>query len=233
MKPESLKELKDALSWLENIRDNEETKSSVEFAIKAINHAIYYETPKPKGKFDLRKWCSDDQLIPVMNGIYHDEGFQIASDGHVLCCIKADYDAELEHKIIGDNGDEIDGRYPNYKSVRGTDYKLEYKIDTEKVYDALRQYKAAKKAAGKWGDVPMCMIKVGNKKNGYSYFNVVVMAVFCTFMDHKNNNVLRVQDPNRAAECTCEDGSWALLMPVVHDDDEVDNGRIVVDATIE
>lgn len=233
MKPESLKELKDALTYLDNMGEvSEDVKGSVELVKKAINHAIYYETPKPKGKFDLRKWCADDELRPVMNGIYHDGGFQVASDGHKLCCIKADYDAELEHKIIGPNGDEVDGRYPNYKSVRGSEFKFEYKIDTEKVYEGLRQYKAVKKAAGKYGDVPMPMVKVGNAKNGYTYFKLDFAAIFCTFMDHMNNNVLKVNDPYRAAECACEDGSWALLMPVVHDGMDDDN-RIVVDATIE
>lgn len=113
MKNETLKELQEAIKALNFIKENsEDVNPGINRAIKNLNHAIFLETPRSTGKFNLWNFVAQDVLRPVMEGIYHEEGFEIASDGHVLVCLKSDYEPENEGKIISKVGEVIDGRYP-------------------------------------------------------------------------------------------------------------------------
>ena len=56
-------------------------------------------------KFPIELICSKDQLLPSMNGVYIDNGYAVATDGHALVIMNlADMDMEclgkLEGKII-------------------------------------------------------------------------------------------------------------------------------------
>ena len=215
MKNESLSDLRSALNWLNPSEENADIlKKNAELVRACINRVIFLETPRSVGKFNIYDWVSDDAFRPVMNCVFHDNGYDVASDGHILVCLKSDYEPELEGKIIDKFGESIDGRYPNYMSVKPKNNKNEVEVDTDKVYDALREHKARKKAAGKRGDVPRCVIRIGNK----CYFDLDNFKKFCGFLEMKNNFKIKIEDASRAAMTECEDGSWALIMPLLYDE---------------
>ena len=75
-------------------------------------------TKKPK-KFNLYQFSKMPKYATnkTMNGVYHDSGYMIATDGMKLVALKAGYAPSLEGKVIDKKGKEIEGRFPNWKSV--------------------------------------------------------------------------------------------------------------------
>lgn len=61
---------------------------------------------------------ANDELRPVMNGVYFDEaGECVGSDGHLLIVYRCG-NTKFDGKVIHQTGEEItQGRYPNYRSV--------------------------------------------------------------------------------------------------------------------
>lgn len=48
--------------------------------------------------------------------IFHENGYLVATNGHILAKIKADYSPELEGKIIAPDGKEVNETYMKYQS---------------------------------------------------------------------------------------------------------------------
>jgi len=95
---------------------------------------------------DLNKMygcCSKDGLKPVFNGLFHDRGNIVATDGHVLVSIKSDYDNDLEGKIIGKDGKVIEGRFPSWEQVIPSETK-EIDVDAEMLFKAVKNIKTVK-----------------------------------------------------------------------------------------
>ena len=66
---------------------------------------------------DFYKYVSTDQTRYFMNGVYHEEGFKIATNGNVLVMAKFDYDSKFEKVILSKKLTQIKGQFPNYKKV--------------------------------------------------------------------------------------------------------------------
>ena len=86
---------------------------------KKITEVILAETNyNTRGKkFNIYDCTSTDEIRYVMNGVYHDNGYKVASNGYVLCAVKQEYAPELEGKIVTKSGEFIEGRYPKWRSV--------------------------------------------------------------------------------------------------------------------
>lgn len=74
-------------------------------------------------KFNLQSFTVKDPFRPLYAGVHHQDGYKVATDGHILCAVKEDYPEELENKTMR-NGEEIivtdphaSTRYPNWKVV--------------------------------------------------------------------------------------------------------------------
>ncbi len=115
-----------------NKREAERT-SRVTFDEISKSQSIEQKNVK-KGSVKMTDFTSNDDMRPVMNGVYHNEGDIVASDGHILIVKKGDYDKALEGKVTIDEkrakrvintyraekiGNEyvIEGKYPNYHMV--------------------------------------------------------------------------------------------------------------------
>ncbi len=70
---------------------------------------------KGKGGISMNDFLSKNH--PVLRGVRYENGAAVASDGHVLLAVKTDYPKEYEGKTIDKNGNPIEGRFPNWKSV--------------------------------------------------------------------------------------------------------------------
>lgn len=207
---ESIKILNYTISDI-NANTVENAKEDIKNALLCINAAIYSETPSTGRKFDLYKIVSNDASRPVMGGVFHNNGFKVASDCRVLVAVKETYDEALEGHILDKTGKDITGKYPKWQDLfpKKEDGEV-YQIDTEKVYDLLKAVKAERKAAGKWGNYRRGYVKVGE-----AFFDVEIFAKLATFMDAYGCKEICVQGSRYAALCDAPDGSKAIIMPVV------------------
>ena len=103
MKPTSINKLSQVYNALKN---PEYAAISNERAAEMIQEVIRAEamTPAKVGKFNIYNYVSDDELRPMMCGVFHDNGTRVASDSHILIAIKEDYPAEHEGSVLLKDG---------------------------------------------------------------------------------------------------------------------------------
>lgn len=214
MKQDSIKQIKEAVRILNYAADNLtadnilDTKEDIKNALGCINSALFLETPSTSRKFDLYKMASNNEIRPVMCGVFHDEGFKVASDSHILVAVKEEYPEDLEHHILDKTGKDIIGKYPKWRDVMPRDKGVPVQIETAKVYELLKAVKADKKAG---------LCRPGYVRVRDTFFKVDLMAKLCTFMDAYGTNEIWLQKEDgarRAAGVYAPDGSRAIIMPV-------------------
>lgn len=182
------------------------------------------EQSQAKGKFDYYKFVSKDPWKLIMSGVYHDDGFKVASDAHILVAIKDEYDrGELDGKVVGKDGAFIEGKYPNWRAVIpdltvGKMKSESVKIDFTKWDEIMATYKTEKKV----GDEKTA-VKVGNAYYNIEKFNLLVLALKELGVNEFINTwtvrgiarglEIVEEDIPRSGFTQSSDGSVALLMP--------------------
>ena len=158
---------------------------------------------------DLSKFAArKDFLRPQMCGVFHDNGFCVASNTYVVVAVRQDYPADLEQKIIGRDGQEIKegGRYPRWRFVFPDENEgVGYTVDSAAVRDLVRQERADKKG----------LARVAYVKAGNVFFRASHMKSLCEFMDAYGVHELRVCGPGRPAYVVAPDGSRAAISPAL------------------
>lgn len=107
-------------------------------------------------RFNINNFLGTPPTRAVLSGVYHDNGYKVATDAIILVAIKSDYPKELEQHIIDKNGAEVHGKYPMWRLVipDGRNYNP-YKIDVAKFEQFLKERRAAWKDSHgkgtKWG----------------------------------------------------------------------------------
>lgn len=138
--------ISEAIKMIERI-DTEDVNK--ELAINRMKQFVLLNTPQPKGgKVKIYDWVGKENYRPNLMGVYHDaeNKVAVASDTHALITSKRDYVECEESHIVAKNGDEIHGKYANYKSVMpDTDECLLYDVDRDKIKRILTEYKAEHK----------------------------------------------------------------------------------------
>lgn len=94
----------------------------------------------------LYKICVKNDLRPVMECVYYDGGQMVASDGHILMAVKAEYDAKNEGKIIHKDGRAIEGFYPRWQSVIPSERATRINVSQKKLFDAVKNIRKVKNA---------------------------------------------------------------------------------------
>lgn len=97
-------------------------KSDAEFIKTLVVEIIRAEESAAKAKsekFNLYDYVEKNKSYrPVMECVYHDGGFKVASDGGVLIAMKESYDPSLEGRMFKKNGEELtDMVYPKWRRV--------------------------------------------------------------------------------------------------------------------
>ena len=138
--------ISEAIKMIERI-DTEDVNK--ELAINRMKQFVLLNTPTQKGgKVKIYDWVGKENYRPNLMGVYHDaeNKVAVASDTHALITSKSDYvECEGSH-IVAKNGDEIRGRYVDYKRVMpDTDECLLYDVDRDKIKRILTEYKAERK----------------------------------------------------------------------------------------
>lgn len=138
--------ISEAIKMIERI-DTEDVNK--ELAINRMKQFVLLNTPKPKcGKVKIYDWVGKENYRPNLMGVYHDaeNKVAVASDTHALITSKRDYVECEESHIVAKNGDEIRGRYADYKRVMpDADECLLYDVDRDKIKRILTEYKAERK----------------------------------------------------------------------------------------
>lgn len=186
------------------------------------------EQSQANGKFDYYKYVSKELSRPIMTGVFHDNGFKVASDAHILIAFKDDYDvSELEGKVVGKDGAFIEGTYPNWRSVipdftsKKHGYRTEtVKIDFDKWAEFMKVYKADKKL-----NQERIWVKIGEQIYKVDMFNLLTIAMKRIGTDEIINSL--GQYGGKAGLCNGSDGSIALLMPAMRADD-IDDDQFYV-----
>lgn len=92
-----------------------------------------------KTKINLYNYVADKHdTHEILQGVYHDEGMRIASDGHILLVLNNQtYESELEQKVVKKNGSFIEyTKYPKWRTVIPSEKCIKkefkpFKIDIE------------------------------------------------------------------------------------------------------
>lgn len=190
------------------------------------------EQSQAKGKFDYFKYVSKDELRPIMVGVYHDNGFKVATDAFILVAIKDEYDeSELEGKVLKKDGTILtDGKYPNWRAVIpdltiGEKKSESVKVNFTKWDEIMTIWKAEKKV----GEEKKA-VRVGKAYYSVEKFNLLVLALKRLGVDEfintwtvrgiaKGIEIVEKDGPN-AGFARTSDGSVALLMPFRVDPEE-------------
>ncbi|MBF1442229.1 MAG: hypothetical protein HXN58_00630 [Prevotella pallens] len=79
---------------------------------------IYKEEKKPIAVTEFVETDKKEaEIHPVLTGVYHDNGYVVGTNAHILLARKEDYNKSLEGKITNKKGEVIDGKYSNWRAV--------------------------------------------------------------------------------------------------------------------
>lgn len=222
-----LEEAYEQLGWLKarpNDYSAEEIVTLVKHVQTLIQETIVDHTPKPKGKFDLWEYVANDELRPVLNGIYHDPINKVAAatDAHVLVVDRASFDENLVDKEKGDEmwkgkrpvdkyGKFIDGRFPSYEKVfpENIDEYEKFVIDIDEIASLVTQHKAWCKLNGyaRYRHTPTCIYRIKD-----TYFEIHLLHSFLK----ATGGQISVISPDKAG-VYFSDERKALIMPILYE----------------
>lgn len=118
-----------------------------ELKAKLIDVVRNEVTTKPR-KFNIWDYVSDDDIRPYFEGLYQDaEGYEVATNGHILIYRKHDVSADMAGKVVFKNGETMDSaeRYPKWKVIvpKKSEMRNIVTIDFERVEQLYNDWKVA------------------------------------------------------------------------------------------
>ena len=213
MKDTSIKKLSKVYNFLQ-------AESHSEMA-ELIAEVIRAESAVPKGKkFDYYKFTTSQK--DALKGVYHDSGWKVASDAHIMVALKEEYPAELEGKIVDKDGSFIDATYPAWRKIMPTKpSKDAHKIDVagfrEWLADRRAEYKAEYGKGTKFDNHwDVC---VGGVYFSARWFDLLVLAIERIGAD------TLLLDGNHPAYCETEKGKVVICTSIL-DKDDLANDKI-------
>lgn len=175
--------------------------------VQELQEALVCEANDVKlGKLDLYKFTAKDNLRPALTGVYHSEGWQAATDGHILIACKQDYPEEKEGQVILKDGTVIEDKYPNWRSVipaMNDEWKT-FRLNTDELSAAMRKIKVHTKVYGKYS----CMLSIDDKV----WLDPNFFKLFATAMKETGTDTLRYHSDSRGI-VVITDTMQLLLMP--------------------
>lgn len=215
MKQTSIDKLSEVYNNLNALYNGEKIAHDYKSLADLIQQVMRAESPEAKaGKFDYFKYVENrDSIRPVMQCVFHDEGYKVASDAHILIAIKDSYPEEYEHKMLHADGSfEKYGTYPQWRYVIPKPDGYEpYKVDRKAFYEWLTQKRAEYKAETGKGKK---FVNEWRYQVGPAQFQAERFDKLLTAMERIGTDVLMVKDARCSAYAQTEEGT-ALLMPMM------------------
>ena len=103
-------------------------KTEKETTKKTITTKKAGRAKKAKALDFFKFTVGDKDTRYFLNGVYHEEGFKIATNGRILVMVKSDYEEKFEKVILHKSLVPIEGNFPNYKRII-PDFSKMHKID--------------------------------------------------------------------------------------------------------
>ena len=146
--------------------------------------------------------------------VFHDSGFKVASDGHILVALKEEYDSELEGKLLKKDGtiETQHTNYPKWRKVVPNPQQTEMvpvKLDFEKIKGFESDFKAKMKAANR----KYATTAVRVTRN--CCFKLEYLVKMAKAMEHIGTDTLMVNADGRRAALASTDMGKAILMPII------------------
>lgn len=193
MKPQSLKQLTEISYALDQL-DQEKYSKLINEINEKIANILRLESPTSSSKFRWYDYTDNDKKTykEQMTGIYHDNGYKVASDSHILIAMKEQYPEEYEGKILKKDGSFVDEKYkyPRWRSVipsremtKDKGY-TDVEIDFDKWKEIYSKYKAEKKIGLEWQYVSL----------NNSFFRVELFNKLINFMIHTDCKTLTLYE---------------------------------------
>lgn len=205
MKPQSQKQLIEISYALDQL-DQEIYSKLINEINEKIANILRLESSTSSSKF---RWYdyTDNRKITIreqMTGIYHDNGYKVASDSHILIAMKELYPEEYEGKILKKDGSFVDEkyRYPYWinviplRNITKDRRYVDVKIDFDKWKEIYNKYKAEKKIGLEW-----MYVSLNNQFFAVELFNKLI-----NFMKHTDCKTLTLYEYlkyNYIKDCTC------------------------------
>lgn len=112
-----------------------------------INRFLLSNMGKDRHRLNLYDFVSKDKYRPALTGVFHENGFRVATNSHILVSVKENYPNNYEGKIFNDKFVEIEAQYPKYKSVIPDKNNMrEFPFKLNDVKALYRQYVLDKRA---------------------------------------------------------------------------------------
>lgn len=158
-------ELKELLKQTTNEDTKKEIKGALDAVLRQEQRSIEYNavldkqepiTPiykEEKNPIAVTEFVETDkkeaEIHPVLTGVYHDNGYVVGTNAHILLARKEDYNKSLEGKITNKKGEVIDGKYPNWRAVvEGETTTNSWGINLDELHAFVRGVLAKLKADG-------------------------------------------------------------------------------------
>ena len=171
--------------------------------------------PKTKSKFKIWDYVSSDKVRTALNCVFHDSGFKVASDSHILIALKEEYAPELEGRLMKKDGVLLteDTKYPKWRDVIPDPERngmIPVVLDFAKVREIENDFKAKVKALGSTYNNVLGYVKVTEKYT----FRLHLLMKMVRFMEHTGTNEMLVDPDGRRTVLAIGGESRCILMPV-------------------
>lgn len=198
----------DAINLLKESKAGEQNEQCLDLLRRFLESNI----PAHGESFNLYNYTAKGGVKTEFTGVYHENGFRIASDGFIIIIALAgqDYKSEYEGKILDSEMKEIKSSYPKWQRVIPEKDKMTRSVllDYDKISDLIKQNKRIKKETPKSEDFHPIIVSFGGVG-----FDINLLFKIAVFAKYKNELELHLSDEHSPACIYCSDGSIGLIMP--------------------
>lgn len=171
-----------------------------------------------KSKFKIWDYVGKDDIRLALCCVFHDSGFKVASDSHILIALKEEYAPELEGRLMKKDGVLLteDAKYPKWRDVipdPELNGMIPVVLDFVRIREIENDFKSKVKALGSTYNNVLGYVKVTDKYT----FKLQLLMKMVRFMEHTGTNELLVDPNGRRAVLAVGGESRGILMPVYSD----------------
>lgn len=107
------------------------------------------EVTSKSRKFNIWNYVAENHMLPYFEGLYQDvEGYEVATNGHILIYRKHDVSTDMANKVVFKDGTTIDSaeRYPKWKIIvpKKSEMRNSVTIDFDRVEQLYNDWKVAR-----------------------------------------------------------------------------------------
>lgn len=198
---------------------------------KLVEEILYLDTNTErikKTKFNFYDFVSKDAYKECMEGVFHTNGWMVASNSHILIASKENYDDKFEGKVLRKDGSEIDTTekikmYPKWENIKPSfNETASYKIDFSKLEEWMKLYKAHQKLmTTRERERHIEYMKIGN-----NFYNLKMFYTFAKGVKYLGSDSIIQsigEDGEKKVGYVDTEKGWAVIMPIMNPNKGITN----------